>query len=415
MISIEFHFRASSLGREHLGRLFIRLIHKRKVRNIATGLRLYLSEWDASLHSVVYRAENSSRFLYLKGIEQIIYKEKQLLKSIVKFYELRGDYTVIDIANAYRRRKSGNPLLPFAEKLASELLECGCDRTARAYKTVAKGLIRFSGNQSLSLSHITPVLLRRFENYMRSEGKSLNTISFYMRNLRAIYNKAIKERLIEPRLDNPFENVYTGVYVTRKRALTKEEMKLLNTPLISQCESDPYYKVLEPSLRFFLFSFHGRGISFIDLAFLKKENIKENRITYYRKKTGQMLEITINPLMRDIIRSFEKEVIDSPYLFPIIRKPGANERRQYENALRLQNNHLKRLAKKFNINKRLSTHVARHTWATIAKGEHLPLAVISEGLGHTSEKTTAIYLASFDHSIMHKAAERVSKAIKFVG
>jgi len=422
MTSIQFHLRPSSCGREFGGSLFIRVIHKRKALSVTTPFRLYPSEWNERHSCLVYRPEGSSRFLYLSGIEKIMAVEKELLSNIVSSLEEHGEFSVTDIIRLYRLRKSGVPMLPFAEKLSNKLTSQGQHRTARAYLTTSRGLAHFSGKDCFTLADIRPSLLKDFEADMLERGKTLNTVSFYMRNLRAIYNRAIRESLVESPKKNPFEGVYTGVEQTKKRALSREDMALLSRDLLSRDknkeERPEKLEALSMAQRFFLFSFHARGMSFVDVAFLKKSDIRNNLLTYRRRKTGQQLEMIVTPEMRRIMDSFQSETKASPYVFPIIQKPGEDEYRQYETGLKRQNLRLKQLAKNCQlsiINYQLATHVARHTWASLAKELNFPLAVISEGLGHTSEKTTSIYLSSFDRTVLDSMNRRISRAVKKVG
>jgi integrase len=165
------------------------------------------------------------------------------------------------------------------------------------------------------------------------------------------------------------------------------------------------------SWRYFFFCFHARGMSYVDMAHLRKDNIRHGVISYYRKKTGQKIEITVTPPLQRLIDSFSQEVRHSPYVFPVIRDVGKSSRLQYENGLRLQNRLLKRLAAMAGIGEKLSTHVSRHSWATIGKKQNLPLWVISEGLGHSSEKMTYTYLASFERSTLDKASRKIDLAV----
>ncbi|WP_459952239.1 tyrosine-type recombinase/integrase [Dysgonomonas termitidis] len=147
------------------------------------------------------------------------------------------------------------------------------------------------------------------------------------------------------------------------------------------------------------------------MAYLRKENIRQGVISYYRKKTGQKIEVTVTPPLQRIIDSFSGESGNSPYLFPVIRDTDKSPRLQYENGLRLQNKRLKRLSALAGIGGKLSTHVSRHSWATTGKKQNLPLWVISEGLGHSSEKMTYTYLASFDRSTLDRANEQIALAL----
>jgi integrase len=236
--------------------------------------------------------------------------------------------------------------------------------------------------------------------YLRNEGKCPNTTSFYLRNLRSLFNKARKAKLILQEQDCSFEEVYTGIDKTVKRAVKKEVItKLAELKLLKN-------KGLRLSQQLFMFSFYTRGMSFIDMAFLKKTDLKDGIIRYRRKKTGQWLEIKATSEIMKIINLYKEETRDSKYLLPIL-KSGKSQRLTYESALRSHNNHLKRISEMLNLEIPLTSYVARHSWATIAKDKNIPLSVISESLGHDSQQTTQIYLASFDHALLHEANRKV--------
>ncbi|MDR2627388.1 MAG: site-specific integrase [Dysgonamonadaceae bacterium] len=349
-----------------------------------------------------------------------------------------------------------------AEELSRELRANGKERTANVYVMVAGCLTRFAGNENLVLEDITSGLLCRYDTHMIGLGRKPNSVSFHMRNLRAIYNKAVCKGLIASPTENLFASVHTGIYQTRKRALTEEEMRALSetasaleipaaeAPVAASFSAElnavdaatiatslavdaipatvatsltraavpaagKLHKLLSDvlycALLYFLFCFHARGMAFIDLAFLKKSCICDGYIHYCRKKTGKFLSVKITTHMERILHHFSFMVADSPYLFPIVCPGKGNERKQYETALTLQNRRLKILGRLAGISKLLTTHVARHSWATIAKRNHVPLAVICDCLGHRDEKTTSIYLDSFEASVMDEASELVSNVI----
>ena len=153
-------------------------------------------------------------------------------------------------------------------------------------------------------------------------------------------------------------------------------------------------------------------MSFVDMVYLRKENIRGGFIRYVRKKTGQQMEIKITAKMQEILDSFSTEVQGSHYVFPIIKESsGRPPYLQYETALRLQNSRLKRLSVMVGIKKQISTHWTRHSWATIAKKENVPIRVISECLGHTSEHTTLIYLDSLDNSVLDATGELIAHIV----
>lgn len=158
---------------------------------------------------------------------------------------------------------------------------------------------------------------------------------------------------------------------------------------------------LEYARDLFMFSFYTRGMSFIDMAYLKKSNLQNGFLSYRRKKTNQQLVIKWEKPMQEIIDKYD--TIGSSYLLPIILDAKTDERKQYKNAAQLVNSKLKKLGKQIGLPIPLTSYVARHAWASIARSKNIPLATISEAMGHDSESTTRIYLASLDTSVVDKA------------
>lgn len=135
-------------------------------------------------------------------------------------------------------------------------------RTARAYRSVLNSFSGFLGSDDFQLQNLDDSVVKRFETYLKKNGKSLNTVSFYMRNLRAVYNKACKKQLIIHSYINPFEDTFTGIDKTSKRAVKQNIIKRLFNLDLS------HNRDLEFSKRLFLFSFYTRGMSFVDMSFL---------------------------------------------------------------------------------------------------------------------------------------------------
>ena len=168
---------------------------------------------------------------------------------------------------------------------------------------------------------------------------------------------------------------------------------------------------LTPSLDFardmFLFSFCTRGMSFVDMAYLKKKDLKNGYLTYRRKKTGQLLTVEWTRQMQDIIDKYP--INPTHYLLPLILREDGSERRQYQNQMMKINRHLKDIASLIKLPVSLSLYYSRHSWATIARGKDIPLSVISEALGHDSEITTQIYLDSIKSVEVDKANRKILK------
>lgn len=159
----------------------------------------------------------------------------------------------------------------------------------------------------------------------------------------------------------------------------------------------------------FLFSFYTRGMAFVDMAYLQKKNLKDNVLTYRRKKTGQLLSIRWEDCMESIVNQYSS--LSSPFLLSIIKEPTSNTRKQYHNALTLINHNLKAIGKELGLTLPLTMYVARHSWASIARDEGIPISVISEGMGHDSESTTQIYLASLETQVIDNANKKILKLL----
>ena len=232
-------------------------------------------------------------------------------------------------------------------------------------------------------------------------GVAPNTISFYTRILRAAYNRAVEDEIIENR--NPFRHVYTGVDKTVKRALPLSAIKKIKALDLSLIPELDYARDM------FMMSFMLRGMSFIDMAYLHKSDLANRYVTYRRRKTGQQLIIEWTKEMQMVLDKYPEN--SSNYLLPIIKNKGNNDRSTYRNVGYNINHNLKRIAEKAGIGISLTLYVARHSWASIARSKGISLSVISEGMGHDSEATTQIYLASLDTSVVDKANSLILKSL----
>ena len=221
-----------------------------------------------------------------------------------------------------------------------------------------------------------------------------------MRNLRSIYNRAVEKGLIIQM--NPFKRVYTGVDVTNKRALP-----------ISVIKDILYLKLERDALIFardlFIFSFYLRGISFVDIAYLTHDNLKGGYLVYRRRKTNQELSIKWEPCMQEIVNRYHLK--GSKYLLPILNENSTDLRHQYLTMSHNVNRKLGQIGRVLNLPHPLTMYVARHSWASAAMNKRVPLAVISQAMGHDSEKTTKIYLSALDKSEIDEANNLLINAL----
>ena len=248
---------------------------------------------------------------------------------------------------------------------------------------------------------ITPTLLEDFEAAMQAKGCCRNTTSFHLRNLRSIYNQAARDGRFAPGA-NPFATVYTGIDTTRKRALNLRDLIAITTVDLSHRPS------MEKARDLFTFSLITRGMSFIDMAFLRKCDVKGGMLSYRRHKTGQLIVMHWEDEMQ---RTVDRHSSTTGYLLPIIRSEDGTERRQYKNAMMHINRQLKVIASLAHIDATVSIYTARHSWATLARDQGVSIPVISKALGHDSEITTRIYLASVSTEDVDRANKTVIDAV----
>ena len=393
MTSIMVKFRPSTVeGKE--GSIYFQIIHNRIVRQLNTDYKIFATEWDAQSESVMVTGNRSNILLSIR--ERLEWDIARLEKVIRQLETERRRYTSDDVITAFHKMTKEASLFTFMHGVIAQLKQLGKIRTSETYTATLKSFMAFREDQDVPLDGISSDLMLLYEAYLKARGVRMNTISFYMRILRAVYNRAVEKGLTPQK--NPFRHVYTGVDKTAKRAIPVKAIKALKELDLS----------MKPSLDFardmFMFSFYTRGMSFVDMAYLKKTDLQNGILTYRRRKTGQELTIKWEKCMAEIVAKYPDNQTD--YLLPII-KEKENERKQYDNALHLVNYRLKDLSKMLKLQRPLTMYVARHSWASAAKAKNVPLSVISEGMGHDSEATTQIYLASLETSVVDKANKMI--------
>lgn len=268
--------------------------------------------------------------------------------------------------------------------------------TAENYECALVSLSAFLNGRDLPFSRMNEELVLKYGDWLRARNIVRNSISFYMRIWRAVYNRAAGEGITAQAC--PFRKVYTGVDRTRKRAVDERAILKLLEPDLTAFPSVSLARDL------FLFSYCTRGMAFVDIAFLRKCDIRDGSLVYCRRKTGRLLRVRIEPCIACLIDRYKEKTGNSEYVFPILRSTEAQKAYvQYRTALGHYNRQLKRLSRLAGLDLALSFHTARHSWATAARDHAVPLPVISAALGHASEKTTEIYLASIENSVIDEA------------
>ena len=399
MASIKVKFRPSTSDNKE-GTIYYQIIQNRVIRQLKTDYRLFMYEWDEDNNAII--TTNNSRLNYLQSIkERIDWDVKRLQSIISQFENKRVKYTADDIIFTFQRQANEQSLFDFMQSVIAQLQQMGKQRTSETYRCTLKSFMQFREDKDVLLEDIDSDLMLMYEAYLRGRGLTKNSTSFYMRILRAVYNRAVEKDLTTNR--NPFKHVYTGIDKTIKRAIPLKAIKQIKNLDLS----------LQPSLDFardmFLFSFYTRGMSFIDMAYLKKKDLSNGILSYRRRKTGQQLFIRWEKCMQEIVDKYDNPL--SEHLLPIIKPMNGDKRTQYQNAMYLINRKLKEIGKMIGVQLPLTMYVARHSWASVAKNKNVPISVISEGMGHDSEMTTQIYLASLDTAIVDKANKMILKSL----
>ena len=261
---------------------------------------------------------------------------------------------------------------------------------------------------SLSMQEIfTPERLKEYEDWLAGQQSSPNTISTYMRTLQAVYN-----RWMSPGIEgyNPvlFKDVYTKVESRTKRALTAEQMEQLRNTDFSVLTLRQ-----QQVLTYFLLMFMLRGMPFIDLAHLRKSDLRNRRITYRRHKTGKLMVVDVPPDAMRLLQKY-RDKTDSEYLFPLLHGGLFMEEHhhRYQETLRHFNRELARLMKQLLPGVSVSSYTARHTWATLAYHSGVPVGLISQSLGHSSIRVTMTNLKPFDAEVIDRINRQVISLVK---
>ena len=261
---------------------------------------------------------------------------------------------------------------------------------------------------SLSMQEIfTPERLKEYEDWLAGQQSSPNTISTYMRTLQAVYN-----RWMSPGIEgyNPvlFKDVYTKVESRTKRALTAEQMEQLRNTDFSVLTLRQ-----QQVLTYFLLMFMLRGMPFIDLAHLRKSDLRNRRITYRRHKTGKLMVVDVPSDAMRLLQKY-RDKTDSEYLFPLLHGGLFMEEHhhRYQETLRHFNRELARLMKQLLPGVSVSSYTARHTWATLAYHNGVPVGLISQSLGHSSIRVTMTYLKPFDAEVIDRINRQVISLVK---
>lgn len=366
-------------------------------------------------HFVEGQIKSSARVKNYKQINAIIIQKLSDAHQVLLELEKKNlPVTLESFKKGFQKQKSSDFVFSYFDEIISELDEKGKAGNASAYRTAKNSLKDFKSNTRLRFSDIDIIFLRKYEQHLKKKQIQGNSISNYMRTLRAVYNRAIGEDIAD-RLLYPFKNTFNpgGYQISDlETAPTKRAIKFDDLIKIKNYNTKELTSLHDAKM-YFLFSFLARGMNFTDMALLRNENITGNRIFYARAKTRrkQTASIEILSPMKEILDYFKIHPAKADYIFPIlssdIHKSEIQKRDRIKSVLRRVNGKLKLIGEELEIDVPLTTYVTRHSWATIQKFEGESEALISEGLMHNNVETTQIYLKSFENAPLDEMNKRL--------
>ena len=375
------------------------LIYGRTVRRITSRYKIFAGEWNGEVGRIALPTPSSPRYAHLVSVESALQWELNRLQRMVQ------ESVPVNLDEIAANFSSGigtmDSVFNFIRRQIHHKEQIGKVRSSETYRSMLNSFTCFRKGVDLTFDMMDGMLMELYEAWMRKCGLTRNSTSFYMRILRTNYKLAVEKGVTPDR--HPFRKVYCGIDKTVKRSLPFSEIKKISALDLSRKPSMDFARDM------FMFSFCTRGMSFIDMAYLKKADLNNGCLAYRRTKTGQLMMIEWTKQMQDIIDKYKSD--GTSYLLPIITREDGSERRQYQNQMRKINRLLKDIANRAGLPLSLSMYYARHSWATIARGRDVPLAVISEGLGHDSETTTQIYLDSIKSSEVDKVNRMILEGL----
>lgn len=383
--------------------IILRLGHNERTTSIPTGYSILEKDWD-SKNKVIKKSHQGTGSV--TRINNIIQKQRaDAMDVILKLHE-NGVLDTLSVANLKERLTNHTKSYSFSnytEKIIAELIATNRIGTARSYKGVLSILKTFVNGKDIAFKEITYSFLSKLDAHHRANGNGVNGLAVYMRTIRAIYNKAIKEGVIEKDY-YPFSDYKIKTVPTEKRAL---DWSLIQKIIQLKLESThPCFK----ARNYFLASFMMFGMNYSDMAYLRKSDIVNGRIQYRRRKTSKLYDIKVSDALQNIISYYIEQHRDSEFVFPIL--VGSTPVERENNILwsrKRYNKKLKELASLCGIEQNLTSYVSRHSFATQAMMQDVPLTAISAMLGHSSIKTTEIYLKSLPTNLLDEYNQRVLK------
>lgn len=380
--------------------LKIRIIHNRDCCHVPLGYSVYEKDWNETKQIIL------SSCKYIENITRLnsmFLKEKQKALEVISKLEDEGvleTLSIEELKKLIKGKKGGVMTFEYASTVIEQLTLAEKHGNASVYDQMKRSIQTFVNGKDFLMKQITYSWLKKYEAWYLSKGNKINGLSVNLRTLRALINRAIKDKLLDKKF-YPFDDYKIDGEDTDKRAIPKPDLDKIKA-------FEPKTLREERAKDYFFLSFYLTGASFSDIANLKVNNISNGRIHYRRKKTKRLHNIKITPQLQEILDKYALGKGREDYILDIINSTNLKEQfRRIKQEMKAFNKTLKKIAVKCGIEANLTSYVSRHSYATLAKRKGVPISVISEAMGHRSEEVTQIYLDSFENQVLDDYNEMV--------
>ncbi|GKH13642.1 MULTISPECIES: site-specific integrase [Bacteroides] len=377
--------------------LMVRVCKDRKRKYISLGISVNPAYWDFNRNAPKPQCPNKE---YIDSL--IAQKVQEYSAQIIELKSMDRDFTATSLVEKVSKPNKVKTvgevfveqmnLLKQAQKLSYML----------SIQQTYNSLLEFNKHLNIYFVDIDVSWLKRYEAWLRKQGLASNTIKGKFVDIRTMYNIAIDENIVKVE-HYPFRKFKIAKLQqeTAKRAISKEDI----TRIIEYKTDNP---LVQFAIDIFTFSYIMGGINFVDISTLTKENMMDNRLVYIRHKTKKLIQLPLQDKAIELIEKYHDD--GNPYLFPILKAYHKTEQQKFNRVHKIisnVNNRLKKIGKDLEIPVTLTTYVARHSHATVLKKAGVATSIISESLGHSSEKITQVYLDSFGNEQMDEAMKNL--------
>lgn len=406
MVILKVKFRPSTVQNKE-GTLYYQVNYRRTVRCLSTDYHVFPQEWNEKEASVIIPEDegHQDRKDYLQLIQCKLDGEIRQMRALIRHKnKLDTPYTIDDLIESFKQLPPYQSVFSFIQTQIAKKSQMKRIGTTKTYTDALCRFQEFRNYKDLSFESMTADLMERYEAWLINRGLKRNSIAYYLRTLRTLYHKAVDARLTDDH--DIFRHVHTSYGKTVKRAVSINHIRAI------ECLELPEGSPLAFARDMFMFSFYMRGMSFVDMAFLRKRDLRYGVVTYCRKKTNQCLTIEWEKPIQNIVDRYARQIKDTPFMLPILMKEDGTEYKRYRQVEQNVNRNLKKIGDTIGLRIPLTTYVARHSWASIARNLDISIAVISEGMGHNSYRTTQTYLNSIDTSTINMANKKIIKSVR---